>query len=558
MRFLPVVERELRVAARRPHTYWTRFLTVVGAVALLIWIWGWLMIDQPPHQQGLMLFQVIAGLAFVYTFLAGISITADSLSEERREGTLGLLFLTDLKSYDVVLGKLTATSLNALYRLFSIFPILAIPLLMGALTFGEFWRMTLVLTNTLFFSLAAGLCVSSISREERRAMAGTALLILFVAAGPALLGWIVHVRQRTAAYDLNWLLSSAAYPWALAFDRLYRASPRPFWLACCVTHACAWLFLLGACLGARRAWQDRPATGRAAVRKELWRGWQFGHGTERIAFRRRLLEVNPLLWLAGRDRLRPIFVWIVLAGLGLFWWWLYRKMGSGLLDQPALFMTAYVLHTVIKLWVASEACRPLAEERRSGTLELLLSTPLSVSEILQGEMLALRRQFGWPVLLVLGADFAMLLGGMREQMWDSSNDWVVLCLGVMIIFIFDLYTLARVGFWLSLTAKKANWAFAGTLARVLVLPWAVLVFGLTFLSLLPAQTPIEGLGELGLLWIAFAVALVNDAVFYTWAQTNLQEHFRSVATQRFQRKTESDTFGASLAGRPAIPPALVH
>jgi hypothetical protein len=59
--------------------------------------------------------------------------TADCISSEKREGTLGLLFLTDLKGYSVILGKMLATSLNSFYALTAIFPVLAIPLLLGGI-----------------------------------------------------------------------------------------------------------------------------------------------------------------------------------------------------------------------------------------------------------------------------------------------------------------------------------------------------------------------------------------------------------------------------------------
>src|ERR1041385_8470469 len=146
MTFLPVVERELRVAARRWYTYWTRFFAALGTLGICAWVWIYGVSDRPTAERGQALFWVISGLAFTYSLLVGVIVTADSISEEKREGTLGLLFLTDLKGYDVVLGKLAATSLNALYRLFCVFPILAIPLLLGSLTLGEFGRMALVLT----------------------------------------------------------------------------------------------------------------------------------------------------------------------------------------------------------------------------------------------------------------------------------------------------------------------------------------------------------------------------------------------------------------------------
>src|SRR5690242_21503418 len=98
-----------------------------------------------PSRVGGRMFATLSFLIAIFCGLEGLRYTADCLSEEKREGTLGLLFLTDLKGYDVVLGKLAATSLNALYGLIAIIPVLAIPLLLGGVSIGEFWRMTLVL-----------------------------------------------------------------------------------------------------------------------------------------------------------------------------------------------------------------------------------------------------------------------------------------------------------------------------------------------------------------------------------------------------------------------------
>ena len=62
------------------------------------------------------LFWGLTGSAVFYCLLSGVWFTADCLSEEKREGTLGLLFLTDLKGYDVVFGKLVATFAERLLR----------------------------------------------------------------------------------------------------------------------------------------------------------------------------------------------------------------------------------------------------------------------------------------------------------------------------------------------------------------------------------------------------------------------------------------------------------
>src|SRR6516225_4882259 len=169
MTFLPIVSRELRVAARRRSTYWVRIGAAVAVLVLGTWFFLMMQHDSPPQEMSRVLFGIMTGGAVLYALLSGVRSTSDCLSEEKREGTFGLLFLTDLKGYDVVFGKLVATSLNAFYGIVAIVPMLAIPLLMGGITLGEFGRMALVAVNTLFFSLALGLCVSALSRSPQKA-----------------------------------------------------------------------------------------------------------------------------------------------------------------------------------------------------------------------------------------------------------------------------------------------------------------------------------------------------------------------------------------------------
>src|SRR5438309_3999340 len=185
MIFLPIVDRELRVAARRPITYWTRLaFAMAGAGVVSLALLFAAVSGTGGSRIGGGLFYFLSLLALGFSAFAGVFLTADCLSEEKREGTLGLLFLTDLKGYDVVLGKLMARSLSAAYGLLAIFPVLAITLTMGGVTAGEFWRITLVFLNTIFFSLAAGMFVSSLSQQDNRATAGAAGLIVFIGGAP--------------------------------------------------------------------------------------------------------------------------------------------------------------------------------------------------------------------------------------------------------------------------------------------------------------------------------------------------------------------------------------
>src|SRR6267154_1263965 len=111
MTFLPIVGRELRTASRRGNTYWTRSAVALGATITAGCFFGF-SLRQTPQEMGQYTFIGLSLLTLGYCLVSGRLFTADCLSAEKREGTLGLLFLTDLKGYDVVVGKLAATSMK--------------------------------------------------------------------------------------------------------------------------------------------------------------------------------------------------------------------------------------------------------------------------------------------------------------------------------------------------------------------------------------------------------------------------------------------------------------
>src|SRR5580658_4813060 len=102
MTLVPIVARELRAASRRPRTFIIR-----SSVALLgATIGGFLvlMLDLTGSMggKGELVFGVVTFYTFLIALLTGIFLASDCLSAERRQGTLGVLFLTPLTSYDVV------------------------------------------------------------------------------------------------------------------------------------------------------------------------------------------------------------------------------------------------------------------------------------------------------------------------------------------------------------------------------------------------------------------------------------------------------------------------
>jgi ABC-2 family transporter protein len=534
MTFLPIVDRELRVAARRRGTYWAR----LGIALMAIIIGAFVYISNPraqPQERGHDIFAGLSFLCILYCLFAGRRSTADCLSEEKREGTLGLLFLTDLKGYDVVFGKLAATSLNGFYALLAVFPVLAVPLLMGGVTNGEFWRMVLVLVNTCLFSLAIGIFVSSMSRDSRQAFGANLLLnLLLVGVLPACVGlMLAFVSAHLFIPEL--LLSCPFYSFYLAFEKNYAAQKDYFWISLGVVHCLAWLHVLLACSIVPRTWQDKPARAGRRRWRDLWNALNYGRAATRAAFRRRLLDVNAFYWLASRMRLKPLHVWIFLGMMAV--WWISGWMSEGhfWLDAATGVAMALILNSALKLWVALEAGQRLAEDQRAGALELLLSTRLSVPDILRGQFLALRRQFIWPILVVIVVELVFMCTTLRQSPQLTAQTLALWICGILML-VADAITLSWVGMATALRARSPNHASVSTITRVLILPWILmgLVVGIAnILSFFGIPEP----GWKFYLGAWFVFGIIADVVFGFIAKWNLQNRFRELALQRFTKVT---------------------
>ena len=326
MTFLPVVERELRVAARRRGTYWGRFTAGLIGSALAAGVLA-AMAEADEKMVGGQLFVVVSTVVFLYATVAGTLVTCDCLSEEKREGTLGLLFLTDLKGHDVVLGKLVATSINAFYGMLAVLPMLAIPFIVGGVTRAEMLRVVLVSINLLFFFLSIGLFVSAVCRKDNWAL-GLSIMIglALVLTGPAITQF-KYFPYQTAA-----LLSSPATGCVLAFDSVYTTNPTyHFWLNAAVTHCYSWIFFGLACWIVPWSWQD-GAVGRKMPSRLA------AAPIRRARNRLELLEVNPFLWRVARSSHKRMLVWLTLFILVVCWSRCTRWISSDIFEPGLDFL----------------------------------------------------------------------------------------------------------------------------------------------------------------------------------------------------------------------------
>jgi ABC-type transport system involved in multi-copper enzyme maturation permease subunit len=470
MTFLPIVERELRVTARRKSTYYIRFGTGLAAAIIGGMAFALAVLSAgigPGGGAGLsgdFVFSVLSYYLYGICLLAGVLLAADSLSEERREGTLGLLFLTDLKGYDVVLGKLLAVSLNAFYGLLAVFPILGLSLVAGGVEGAEFWRMCLALINALWFSTTLALWTSARSESGSRSMllAGWYLILLAVVLPALTSAW----ADSAWAFPAASVSPSESFYYAQA-GNYWRQGER-FWSSLAVSNMGGWLFLALASWRLGRFAGNGPASNNA----NFWQRFLMG-GAGKKQRRAPLLEINPVLWLLeDAPRLRWITWGLCVAGSLLMIACMAAGGGMGVAFLPSCAKPFYFL---LKILFAVQACRFFSEARRNGTLELLRVAPLDSRTIIDGQLQALRRMFLWPVVVLMGVEFLCLL-----FFWTGPKPGAG-----FILFLFSLvfgvpWQLCRVaadflaicwfGMWLALTTKRPQSAAGLTILFAIVLP----------------------------------------------------------------------------------------
>ncbi len=528
----------MRVAARRRGTYVTRFVIAIGALVLCGFIFLMEM-NARPQALSQFIFRGLSVLALFYCLAAGRRSTVDCLSEEKREGTLGLLFLTDLGGYDIVLGKLAATSLNSFYGLLAVFPVLAIPLLMGGVTNGEFWRMVLVLMNSFMLSLAIGIFFSAISRDFRKAAGGYTLVLFLLTWGGPLYDTMSAVFSPGRTFHPGLSFVSPAYSFVLGFDLLYKSQARNFWLSSAILFALTCFLVMLAARIIPHSWQDRPARAKKSRWRDFWQAWSFGSVAKRPAYRKKLLDINAFYWLAARARLKPLHVWVFFALLGCWWGAGWLASRDYWLDDSVRFTTALILNLTLKSWITVETSQRLAEDQKAGALELLLTTPLSVRNIVRGQLLALRRQFLAPLLAAIALELFFVVTTFQNNAPMAS----FFAAGILLL-VADITALIWVSMAAALTARNPNRAAVSAFVRVLILP--CVIFGIIAGLLFTFQSAFRAFGGPSsegtwkfYLGIWCVIGILTDLTFGIPAWIRLKNHFRQLATERFATRRVS-------------------
>jgi ABC-type transport system involved in multi-copper enzyme maturation permease subunit len=493
MTVVPVIERELRAAARQPFTYYLRLL---GVTALLVAAVLFGVNHGFGSNRGGAMFGNLHSALFLAIWVLVPLLTADCLSRERREGTLGLLFLTPLRASGIVIAKGLAQGLRAVSLALAVLPVLTIPFLLGGVSWNQAVLSVLMNFSAMCWALSAGLLASAWNRTWTRALLGSAVLALCAAlALSAAAGvFLFPAFNRRAAMGgfypspLYAVLAGGGFitnglgMWP-TYLRLASGS-QLLWAAGKLS-GFSLLVLAAAVLvaGAKtaRVWQDAPASAR-----QIWFQATFCRPILWVAFLRRWmrwkLEHNPIGWLGQRTWSGRLVTW--------GWFAVIVSLYSAVLTDRDFFRgyssTQRAIAWSLAVTIGLSAAGSFQRERETGVLELLLVSPLGESAIIWGRLRGLWGQFLPAVALLLG--IWLYFSSLFENHADG---------GVILFHAATFLALPMVGLYFSLRCRGFIGAFLWTMAVGLLVPMGLsLMFGFVWWAYGGASFLLAGPGSL--------------------------------------------------------------
>jgi ABC-type transport system involved in multi-copper enzyme maturation permease subunit len=425
-----VIARELRAEARRGVNYWLRCLAASALIVVFVSVT--LSARVGLHELGALLFASLHRTLLLALWIIVPLMTADCVNREKREGTLGLLFLTPLTVLDVILAKVTVHGVRALTLFLAAVPVLGLPIVLG----GVEWVQALVAVahqaNAVLLGIAAGIYASTVGGSITQVMVlaeGCALALAIVSAI-----WMSPLGAISAGMTggLGWAMAGSAAASSFLFCVVLKLSVKRL----------------------KQTWQQETAALERPRWVEMWVERFSSPGLLQSIFhwdKGRTLDRNPIAWLQEYSWTARLTKWGWFLGLLIIEFLLLTD------DAPRGPAPPYQwLAGMLALGVAFSAARSLRRENETGLLELLLVTPLSIRRIVNGRL--------WGVCCHYVPALVLLLAGLRGD--QLLNPKAYLHTPATLIFANPLSFVAVMTLGVYLSLGRLNFFLAWPLAWV--------------------------------------------------------------------------------------------
>jgi ABC-type transport system involved in multi-copper enzyme maturation permease subunit len=387
----PVFAFESLIAARRWQTYALRSVYVALLLAGLTLTWG--PSDRTIHslaeaaQIGRRFLQTLIVVQLAVVLMAAPAATAGAVCVDKSRGALHHTFVTDLTDREIVLGKLGARLAPVLSLLAFGLPVLAIGSFLGGIELEAALGAELVIAGTAILCCSLALLASVWARKPHQALLFSYTVVGIWVGFFLALSLMVRLRPPGTIGGLILYMSNpfmaAIAPEIMPLGASALLEQSVFFLAA---------LLLSFLLIGLASWRLRPTVLAQASRPQK---------REQPDAPARLvdyipgpsLDSNPVLWREWH-RKRPTrwtgrfwtayAVVSTLASLYILTWYYLWGYNLG---------SAHVLAARVNAWEVSigllllsvSAATSLAEERDRGSLDVILTTPLTTREIVWGK-----------------------------------------------------------------------------------------------------------------------------------------------------------------------------
>lgn len=550
---LIIIERELRERARRKATYLVRAL-IVGFSALVMFL-PLLITDA---RTGMPMIQMAALASTFFFGIAGALSTSDVISFEKREGSLGILFLTPLRGWQLLLGKLISSTITLLLVLIALAPVFFIPTLFGGVMASEVLRIAGLQVIALLLGASCGILCTTLVNEAKSGAIGAGLLwFLFNGASLVFLALVISLIEEFRPFGLN--ISDSLIlkvlplggPFMLinlCFDQqLSLSGPQPYFFGIALWLAVSLVLLAVAMVSFQKVWnriRTEAAPSNTSSSSGMADAWNtakrrlFGQ-RPRIRFGDALHPYYLLTRSYGRTRpfVRALFL---VAALGLAVLVVGMEItesrnGDFLLFNPEIALVFLTLGTLAiqflaRLFICLECPRQLSEDRRSRMLEWILSTPTDSKALIVAMIRGVKDNskgfFGFLVFIFVGYVLVLITRGDRFHLQgEDYGPFLAFFLGFPLLFVFESSALAWFGAYFGL--RTASQLKTGLFLFVVVeiLPWLALVI----LIMIMANARVDPAGlSLGIaMWHLLRLGIF--ATLHTASKDQLLRSFRNIA-----------------------------